>query len=132
MINPNATWQELNNPSIFSRRFAFLDTDEHLADSVLSRHDVHIRFGDVLAAPVAPYRVQFCWVRKRDIEKFRTAMEELPRKMMLFGYGDYPDACRRTWQHLYDLMSGGRSSDLNDLALVLCIHKPSRSGKLAV
>lgn len=41
----------------------------------------------------SPYRIIFCHVRKRDKERFRAAMSELPGKMLLCGNADYLDVC---------------------------------------
>ena len=87
--------------SLAWRHFAFLDTEEYLADQLLVRRGVRVRFGDEYHAPDAPYLVIFCKCRKRDADAFLAAMEELPGKMLLLGHADFPDCCRKAGNLLY-------------------------------
>ncbi len=41
----------------------------------------------------SPYRIIFCKVLKRDVERFEEALGKLKDKMRLLGHRDYPDAC---------------------------------------
>lgn len=73
--------------------YAIIDCDEYLADNLFIKHQVTVRFGPEFACPDHHYRVIFCSIRKRDEQVFLEAMAELPNKMLLCGYPDYPAFC---------------------------------------
>ena len=86
-------YQMLNRFSLFNTYFAFLDTENYLADGLFIKHQVRVYFGDEFVKPDFPYRISFCPVRKWDKARFHVAMRELPNKMLLCGNEDYLDAC---------------------------------------
>ncbi len=88
-----ACYQVLNKFSLLNTHFIFLDTGDYLADGLFIKHQVRVYFGDEFEKPGLPYRIIFCHVRKRDKERFRAAMSELPGKMLLCGNADYLDVC---------------------------------------
>ena len=91
-------YQTLNKFSLFNTHFVFLDTGDYLADGLFIKHQVRVHFGDELEKPGIPYRIIFCHVRKWDEERFRTAMSELPDKMLLCGKSDYLGVCKDIWE----------------------------------
>lgn len=78
-------YQQLKQFSHFHTHFAFLDTEDYLADGLFIKHQVRVYFGDEFVSPGTPYRIIFCHVRKRDEKRFHAAMRELPNKMLLCG-----------------------------------------------
>ena len=54
---------------------------------------VTVRFGNEFQHPDQPYVVIFCKVRKRDRDRFLSALSELNRKMILCGYPGYEEFC---------------------------------------
>lgn len=86
---------------LFSNTYMYADlVDEYLADSLLYRHKIpvkfkceHIRSGD-------KYRLITCNIRKKYVKAFMEAMEELKTKMCLLGHNDYEDWC----SHLLGLL----------------------------
>ena len=78
-------YQLLHKFSLFNTYFAFLDTEDYLADGLFIKHQVRVYFGDEFVNPDIPYRIIFCHVRKWDKERFCAAMRELPNKMLLCG-----------------------------------------------
>ena len=91
-------YQKLNRFSLLNTHFAFLDTEDYLADGLFIKQQVRVYFGDELAKPDIPYRVIFCHVRKWDEKRFQAAMEELSNKMLLCGHTDYFGGCSDTWE----------------------------------
>ena len=81
--------------SFFRLYFAIIDCDEYLADNLFIKHRVTVRFGPEYQQPDNKYRIIFCSIRKRDEQAFLQAMEELPNKMILCGYPDYPAFCKK-------------------------------------
>ena len=79
---------------LFFRYYAFIDTGDHLADSLFIRHRVRVWYGDEYAHSDSEYRIVFCRIRKRDEGRFLDALGELPNKMILFGHPDYGDFCQ--------------------------------------
>lgn len=52
----------------------------------------HSHFGEMTKID-SPYRIIFCKVLKRDVQKFEEAIEKLKARMLLLGYTDYIDVC---------------------------------------
>ena len=81
-------------PLIF-HHYAFVDVDDHLADSLFIRHKVRVWFGKEYANPEKEYQIIFCKIRKQDEDRFLAALGELSNKMILFGHHDYDEFCQK-------------------------------------
>ena len=66
---------------------------EYFADQLFIQHQVTVHFGNEFQHPDQPYRIIFCKVRKRDRDRFLSALSELNRKMTLCGYPGYEVFC---------------------------------------
>lgn len=110
MLEKTTYYQKLNRFSLFNTHFAFLDTEDYLADGLFIKHQVRVYFGDEFVKPGIPYRIIFCHVRKWDEERFRTAMGELPNKMLLCGNVDYLGVCAHIWERMSNEIDGKRDS----------------------
>lgn len=102
-------YQTLNRFSLFNSYFAFLDTEDYLADGLYIKHQVRVYFGDEFVNPDTPYRIIFCHVRKWDEERFCAAMGELPNKMLLYGNVDYLDTCTQIWERMLNAIDGKKN-----------------------
>lgn len=80
--------------SIRHKYFVFLDAGDYLADSLFIKHKVTVKFIQEYGREDSPYRMIFCRIRKQDERAFLEALRELPNKMLLCGYPDYPARCR--------------------------------------
>jgi len=81
---------------VFSLRYnhyAFIDTEDYLADRLFINHKVTVDFGREYKCEGKPYIVIFCKVKKKDDEAFRDALSEMENKMLLMGYKDYSEVC---------------------------------------
>ena len=107
-------YQLLHKFSLFNTYFAFLDTEDYLADGLFIKHQVRVYFGDEFVDPGNPYRIIFCHVRKWDKERFCAAMRELPNKMLLCGNTDYLSACVNIWERMLKVKQERRASDAED------------------
>lgn len=79
--------------SMLYDHYAFIDVPEYYADQLFIQHQVTVRFGKEFQHPDHPYVVIFCKVRKRDRDKFLSALSELNRKIILCGYPEYEEFC---------------------------------------
>ena len=79
----------LNRFSLLYDHYAIIDVPEYYADQLFIRHQVTVRFGKEFQHPDQPYVVIFCKVRKRDRNRFLSALSDLNRKMLLCGYPGY-------------------------------------------
>ena len=79
--------------SLLYDHYAFIDVPEYYADQLFIQHQVWVRFGKEFQHPDQPYVIIFCKVRKRDRERFLSALSELNRKMILCGYLGYEEFC---------------------------------------
>ena len=105
-----AYYQRLDRFSLFNVHFAFLDTEDYLADGLFIKHQVRVYFGDEFVNPDTPYHIIFCHVRKWDEERFRAAMSELSNKMLLCGNVDYLEVCAHIWERMSNAIDGRRGS----------------------
>lgn len=103
-------YQHLKKFSPLHTHFAFLDTEDYLADRLFIKNQVRVYFGDEYVTPGSPYRIIFCHVRKQDEKRFHAAMRELPNKMLLCGNVDYLDACSHIWGKLLNAETERRDS----------------------
>ena len=83
----------LNRFSLLYDHYAFIDVPAYYADQLFIRHQVTVRFGNEYQHPDQPYVVIFCKVRKRDRNRFLSALSDLNRKMILCGYPGYEEFC---------------------------------------
>lgn len=79
--------------SLLYDHFAFIDVPEYYADQLFIRHQVTVHFGNEFQHPDQPYRIIFCKIRKRDRDRFLSALSELNHKMILCGYPGYEEFC---------------------------------------
>ncbi len=94
----------------FHSYFAYFDVPEFLADELFIRHQVRVRFLREYMKDGEPYMIVMCRVRKRDEARFCEALEELPRKMLLWGYIDYPEYCADKIQQMETQRQNMRSA----------------------
>ena len=69
--------------------FMFFDTTPYLADQLFIRHQVRVWFDSEYAKEGSPYLAIFCHVRKKDVQKYLAALEDLKKSMMLCGHPNY-------------------------------------------
>lgn len=84
---------KLQKFSIFYNHYAFIDSQDYLADQLFVKHKVKVDFGKEYRHEGSNYLVIFCKVRKTQEKEFIQALEELENKMLLMGHRDYPIFC---------------------------------------
>lgn len=94
MQHENTHFIQLESHSLFFRHYAFVDTNDYLADSLFIQEKVRVYFGREAHRSDSDCCIIFCKVRKRDEAAFLTALQKLPSKMLLWEHTDYPDFCR--------------------------------------
>jgi len=78
---------------ILNLRYAYVDTNDHLADSLFYRRKIPVRFKEEMVKNGSKYKVVICKIQKKYKKQFEEAMAELPTKMCLFGHADYEEFC---------------------------------------
>ena len=76
---------------LFHAYYAIFDDQFSMANLLLMKHNIKVKFTDAYARPGAKYIMHICRIRKCDQEKFLTVMEELPELMLDCGYTDYEE-----------------------------------------
>lgn len=79
--------------SLRFRHFCFIDTDRYLADALFIKHKVRVWFKQEAHKEGTDFVFIFCKVRKKDVDKFLTALDELKGKMLLMGCSEYQEFC---------------------------------------
>ena len=73
--------------------FVFFDDLDHSAASLFNRYQVPIKVKCAWKKEGEKYRTICCKVRRRDVPRFKKAMEDLKVKMLLIGNTDYEAFC---------------------------------------
>lgn len=83
-------------------QYAYIDSQNYLADSLFCKYEVTVDFGDEYYRDDTEYRVIFCKIKKKDKEKFEKALSELNNKMLLCGRNNYEEFCDSFIKELAD------------------------------
>ena len=86
---------EIRKISLLYYQYYFVDTGEYLADGIFYQNRITVRYGAEFVREGIRYRFIFCKIRKKDRSIFFKSMEELKKKMLLTGHGDYEYFCER-------------------------------------
>ena len=78
---------------LFHAYYAIFDDQFSMANLLLMKYNIKVKFKEAYARPGAKYVMHICRVRKRDEEDFLTVMETLPDVMKECGYTDYEEYC---------------------------------------
>lgn len=95
MNRGNRCYWKIARWSLFFFYFIFFDTKEYVADRLFVRHKVRVWFGKEFEKKESPFVLILCRVRKKDVERFVAALDEMERTMILKGHSDYPGFCAR-------------------------------------
>ncbi len=79
---------KIEKKSLLFNYYAYIDTEEYLADKVFIQEKLRVFFGKTGRKQDSQYVIILCKVWKKDAEKFVRAMEKLCNKMILLGYGE--------------------------------------------
>lgn len=79
--------------SLFANSYVYVDHNSYLADALFTQRKIVMKFKGEMTKMDSPYRIIFCKVLIRDVQKFEDALEKLKAKMLLLGYTDYAEVC---------------------------------------
>ena len=66
----------LDKFSLLNAHYAFVDTEEYLADQLFVQHRVRVNFGSEYSSSEHKYRIIMCSCRKKDVPAFEEAIQE--------------------------------------------------------
>ena len=76
--------------NMFSYCFSYLDgADAYRADPLFNQYGLRVKFESEFLTPEGNYKIIICRVPKRQAALFHKVMEQMPRRMALFGYTEY-------------------------------------------
>lgn len=101
-------WFNLTASPALYCRYAYIDLEDHLAESLFERQRVSVKYEQEFVNPVNPYRLVVCRVLPWHREGFLKALSQLPNKMNLLGFNDYQDFCREYLDRSENWMLGIR------------------------
>ena len=87
-------WFNLTKSPALYCRYAYIDLEDHLADSLFERQNISVHFEREFENPINGYRLIICKVLPWHRDGFLKALSQLPNKMNLLGFNDYQDFCR--------------------------------------
>lgn len=79
---------KIEKKSLLFNYYAYIDTEEFLADSIFIQEKLIVFFGKTGKKQGNPYVVVLCKVWKWDAEKFVHAMEKFRNKLLLLGHDE--------------------------------------------
>lgn len=85
-------------------RYGYVDTVDHMADSVFYRRQIPVKFGDEFVKDNEKYIFVMCKVKRKHIEEFEKALSEISNKMNLTGNTDYDAFCEK---FMNEMQEGG-------------------------
>lgn len=97
-------YYECRNFGIRYKIFLYIDVRDYLADSIFMNHELEVKWVREFSHKKSPYLVIFCKVPKKDVEKFKTVMGELEKKMLICGHRDYSKLAKEI---IEDITKGG-------------------------
>ena len=80
--------------ALFYDYFMYFDTTPYLADQLFARHKVRVCFEQEYSKEGSPYISIICHVRKKDVPRFLSALDDLKKSMILCGHPDYEKEVR--------------------------------------
>lgn len=95
MSTPTSYCIPLEKRSLLYRFYAYIDTDDYLADQLFMQNKVRVYYTGEFGSPDEKYRIIMCKVRKKDNDRFLEAISKLPQKMLLCGNTDYFEYCEQ-------------------------------------
>ena len=108
MKTEQKNWFNLTVPPALYCRYAYIDLEDHLADSLFARQNVAVKYEQEFVNPINPYRLVICKVLPWQRDGFLKALSELPNKMNLLGFNDYQGFCRKYLDYSENWMLGKR------------------------
>lgn len=80
--------------------FYYADTFNYMADNLLERRGVHVKFLEEYQHPDESYVIVCCKVPNIHLEGFLAAMHDLHNLMLIGGHLDYDKFCKKMAQML--------------------------------
>lgn len=77
---------KIEKKSLLFNYYAYIDTEEYLADSIFIQEKLRVFFGKTGRKPDSQYVVVLCKVWKWDEKKFTHAIEMFYNKLLLLGH----------------------------------------------
>lgn len=94
-------------------KLVYVDTLDMLSEKVFREHGLKVKILNVADCEDKRYQFVGCRISGRDIDQFRTCIEDLERKLLLTGYRDYRES---SLTHLVNLIEKSEpTSPDNDL-----------------
>ncbi len=95
-------YYKLRSRSLLYYYYVYVDTSDHLGLGFFADQEVRVWLDTEIEFGEGRYSCVFCKIRKRDEERFVTALAKLPAKMLLTGHTDYGDHCYFIMSRAYD------------------------------
>lgn len=80
----------------FRSTYAYLDHLDNIADMLFAQNDIKVRFKGDFHNPDGQFKLVFCSVNNKDIERFEDALAKLPNIFLIRGcFGS-----EQAWNHI--------------------------------
>ena len=80
---------EIDRKSLLFKFFAYLDTNEYLANEMFVQNGLKVFFCKTGRKKDSRYVIVICKVWKKDADRFVRVMDLMNKKMLLLGYGNF-------------------------------------------
>lgn len=88
-------YAQISKNGLFYTWYMFADIPKYMADDIFINHKLRVHFSREFKKEIngQEYVIIFCKIRKNKKQIFEECMSELKRKMLIFGYDGYQEAC---------------------------------------
>ncbi len=83
--------------------YCFIDVADYLADELFIKRKVNVKFQQEAQKHGSRYLIIFCRIKKRDRSRFEDAFGELKNRMLLLGYTDYEEFCKKIQKSILEI-----------------------------
>lgn len=94
---------KLQRFSLLYDYYYFIDVADYLADKLFIQHRVNVKFQQEMQKHGCRYLIMFCRIKKRDRLRLEAALGELKNKMLLLGYADYEEFCKKIQKSILEI-----------------------------
>lgn len=77
---------KMSDFSLFANSYFYVDHNSYLADSLFEQRKIAMKFKGEMTKIDSPYRIIFCKMLKRDVQKFEDVLEGLYKPDILTDY----------------------------------------------
>lgn len=90
----------ITKKSLLNNFFCIFDLEDQSFQKMAYQKNVKVKICKTFVHSEESYAIYFVKVPKKQAEAFISVLEELEKKLLLLGYTDYPEFCKKIKQQM--------------------------------